>query len=72
MDQDRSPYISYMLRLWIENDRDLERTIRGQAEWRASLEDPHTQEMQVFANIKALFAFLQMETDRRMMIDDTI
>ena len=69
MEQVRLPYISYMLRLWLENDGDLEHAIRGQAEWRVSLEDPRTQEMQVFVDLEALFDFLSKEIKRRAPTD---
>jgi hypothetical protein len=47
-------YISYMLRLW---------RIRSQGKriWRASLESPLTGERWGFADLAALFAFLEKE-----------
>ena len=63
MDQNRLPYISYMLRLWLENDSESDHTIRDGTGWRASLEDPYTQEIQGFADMEALFAFLLKETE---------
>jgi len=71
VDQDRLPYISYMLRLWMENDRGFEHAIRGQAEWRVSLEDPHSQQMQVFVDLEALFDFLLRETER-LVADENV
>ncbi len=62
MDRDPLPYLSYLLRLWLEDGEEHERSTCTQAEWRASLQDPHTQEMQVFANLEALFEFLLKET----------
>lgn len=59
-------YVSYMLRLWLENEQEHEYTARSQGEWRASLEDPHTQEIQVFADLEALFDFLLKETKQRV------
>jgi hypothetical protein len=49
-------YRSYLLRLW-ETGSD------EKAVWRASLENPMTQECQSFASLKALFAFLEAQTD---------
>ena len=43
-------YLAYMLRLWRVGD---DRT------WRASLEDPRTNERYGFADLPALFAFLE-------------
>jgi hypothetical protein len=64
MEQARFTFISYMLRLWLENDQTHGQLVRHQSVWRASLEDPHTQEMQVFADLEALFDFLLSETKR--------
>ncbi len=48
-------YLAYMLRLW---------QISGEGElaWRASLESPRTGERRGFANLDALFAFLEEQT----------
>ena len=43
-------YLAYMLRLWCVGD---DRT------WRASLEDPQTNERYGFADLPALYAFLE-------------
>jgi hypothetical protein len=48
-------YLSYLLRLWREGGE--------KAEWRASLEDPHTGEQTGFASVEALFAFLRQGID---------
>jgi hypothetical protein len=48
-------YQAYMLSLWLANSGD------GRT-WRASLEDPRTGERQAFADLEALFAFLQERT----------
>ena len=51
-----TPYRSYLLRLWLEpNDP---------PEWRAMLESPSSGERHGFASPKALFDFLQQETER--------
>ena len=64
------PYLSYLLRLWMEDGWEGGQTGCGQGEWRASLQDPHTQEMQVFANLEALFEFLSRETEQRVSTED--
>jgi hypothetical protein len=70
MDHERVPYMSYLLRLWLEDDCEHEHGGRMMCEWRASLQDPHTQEMQVFADLEALFDFLLAETARRTSGED--
>lgn len=51
-----TPYRSYLLRLWLEpNDP---------PEWRAMLESPSSGERHGFANLKAMFVFLEQETER--------
>ncbi len=51
-----TPYRSYLLRLWLEpNDP---------PEWRAMLESPSSGERHGFASLKALFAFVEQETER--------
>jgi hypothetical protein len=47
-------YLSYLLRLWETSDG--EKDI-----WRASVERPGTGERQSFADVQALFDFLQRE-----------
>jgi hypothetical protein len=44
-------YVSYLLRLWLAEDRD-------QPLWRASLENTHTGERMGFASLEALMAYL--------------
>lgn len=70
MDHERSPYMSFLLRLWLEDGGELKCTDRFLGEWRASLEDPHTQAMQVFANLEALFDYLLQEAARRASGED--
>ncbi len=56
----RSRYVSYLLRLWQTHD--------GETwVWRASLESPGTGDRHGFANLKALFAFLEMQTDASLI-----
>jgi len=54
----RASYHAYLLRLW-----------RVQSEphptWRASLEDPHSSEVLVFASLERAYAFLADQIDER-------
>lgn len=47
-----SPYLSYLLRLWLAGDDD-------QPDWRLALVDPQTGEARGFASLEELTAFLQ-------------
>jgi Rps23 Pro-64 3,4-dihydroxylase Tpa1-like proline 4-hydroxylase len=47
-------YLSYLLRLWREEHG-------GQFIWRASLETPGLDKRQAFADLAALFAFLEAQ-----------
>ncbi len=52
----RSPHLVYLVRCWpVETEN-------GPV-WRASVEDPHNAERHNFANLDALFAFLERETE---------
>ena len=65
MNQQRR-YLAYMLRLWRESAGDLPGgdLPRGEAPlWRASLERPQSDELQGFASLADLFAFLEKETE---------
>ena len=64
MNREQGRYLSYLLRLWQSESR-------GEGSWRASLEDPHTGERKGFANLRALFTFLEQETGHRVR-DQTI
>lgn len=55
MTHEAPDYLSYLLRLWRAGSAD-------QPHWRATLENPHTGERQVFADLASLFAFLQEKT----------
>lgn len=52
MSHQRQDYLAYLLRLWRAD------TKQGPV-WRASLDSPHTGERQGFADLAALFAFLE-------------
>ena len=49
-------YVSYLLRLWRETGAE-------EAQWRASLQNPHTGERTGLASIGDLLAFLEEETE---------
>ncbi len=51
-------YLSYLLRLWQEGGGVPE-------QWRASLESPMSGELQGFASLEELFAFLEKKTRSR-------
>lgn len=55
MTRNAPDYLCYLLRLWRAGSAD-------QPHWRATLENPHTGERQVFADLVSLFAFLQEKT----------
>lgn len=48
-------YQIYLLTIWEERSRDLERSVQ----WRFSLEDPHTGQRRGFASLEALMAALK-------------
>ncbi len=48
-------YHSYLIRLWRDMSAD-------GADWRASLQDPHTGERRGFASLESLFAYLRAQT----------
>ncbi len=52
---EKSRYLSYLLRLWQENGGDLPL-------WRASLERPQEVDRLGFASLAELFAYLEEET----------
>jgi hypothetical protein len=54
-------YLSYLLRLWRENDSVGAHGV-DRAVWRASLERPQAAERQGFASLEELFVFLREET----------
>jgi hypothetical protein len=49
-------YLAFMLRMW-------QATSDGRLVWRASLESPHTGERQGFANLHALYEFLERRAE---------
>ncbi len=59
MDDGRGRYLAYMLRLWVVNGD-------GTSGWRASLESPHTGERYGFADLEALFRFLEEKMEKTL------
>ncbi len=62
-------YLSYLMRLWQDNDDDTHRPEgrcldpgKGQAAWRVSLESARTGKRRSFANLEDLLAFLRQQT----------
>lgn len=45
-------YTSYLLRIWMRRDPENDG-------WNASLEDPHTHEIQIFNSIESLYLYLR-------------
>ena len=65
MSDNKPIYMSYLLRLWEENDHEKIAEKVSAPVWRASLEDAFTHELHGFEGLEALFDFLSMETKRR-------
>jgi hypothetical protein len=64
----QSDYLSYLLRLWrVSEDRGARRG--GEANWRASLESPHSGERVGFAELEELFDFLLRQTGLASDVD---
>ena len=64
MPQDRPRYLSYLLRLWQVKGR------QGWT-WQASLESPATGKRRGFQTIDDLAAFIQEQTGRETLPDDS-
>ncbi|MCO6450199.1 MAG: hypothetical protein J5I90_05365 [Caldilineales bacterium] len=67
MTQNHNRYMSFLLRLWLENDQASQQPGQCRGLWRVSLEDPHTQDMRVFEKLADLFEFLSQETERQAL-----
>lgn len=63
MPNERPEYLSYLLRLWRENDADQCHCHTGPTVWRATIENALTGEWQGFHGLDALFTFLRRATD---------
>jgi hypothetical protein len=59
MSEEPDAYQAYLLRLWRVQ-------YKRKWEWRASLENPHTGERQVFGGLPQLFAFLSERCEGRV------
>lgn len=57
MSEERSAYLSYVLRLW--------QSSREDQSWHASLTDPVSGERYGFGSLEALFSYLCEQTQRR-------
>jgi hypothetical protein len=55
MSGDKSRYLAFLVRMWQPGDE-------GKPVWRASVDNPHTAERHYFADLEALFAFLEEQT----------
>lgn len=64
MNQQSTPYIAYLLRLWQESHN-------GQTVWRASLEDAQSGKLHGFGSLAALFAFLESQATQRDRQEDS-
>jgi len=59
MSDETHDYQAYLLRLWRTRSK-------GQWQWRASLESPHTGERQSFTGLEQLIAFLRERCDSQI------
>ncbi len=55
MSEESLNYMAFLVRLW-QPDRN------GVSSWRASVDNPHTAERHYFADLAALFTFLEEQT----------
>jgi hypothetical protein len=63
MDKERPSYLSYLLRLWREENHG-KALDANEATWRASLESARTGEKRTFASLDDLLDFLRKQMDR--------
>jgi hypothetical protein len=59
MNSEPDGYQTYLLRLWRAR-------YKGQWQWRASIESPHTGERQWFADLDQLLTYLNEQCDRQV------
>ena len=60
------PQLVYVVRLW-QSD------LTEQATWRASVQNPGTEERHIFANLEEFFAFVEEQTrTAKVTSDDTL
>ncbi len=62
MPREQPDYLSYLLRLWRDDEDGGIHRGKDQVAWRASLENSLTGKRQGFRSLDDLFAFLQQET----------
>ena len=62
MNEEKRPYISYLLRLWQVKEK-------GKLVWRASVECPHTGQLTGFTKLSELWRFLQQQTATSLQIE---
>jgi|GEM_PF-1001361 len=55
MPGDESQYVAFLVRLWRAGHN-------GESVWHASVDNPHTAERHYFADLEALFTFLEEQT----------
>ena len=58
----RQTSFSYVMRMW-KSERD------GESVWHASLQNPHTEERHIFADLAALLSFLKEKTEENSRED---
>jgi hypothetical protein len=63
MSDDKSRYLAFLVRMWQSSDE-------SEPIWRASVDNPHTAERHYFADLEALFAFLEEQTASRSTLSD--
>jgi hypothetical protein len=63
MSEEPPRYLAYMLRMW-------QASSDGRMVWRASLESPHTGERQGFADLRALYDFLESRAEESALPTD--
>jgi hypothetical protein len=70
MTKEHPDYVSFMLRLWRENDEEEREHGAIEQVWRASLESSRTGEHWGFASLCELFAFLRRQTGAVEEVDE--
>jgi hypothetical protein len=62
MTREPPAYLSFLVRLWRTSHRERSRSGDEGLVWRASLQSPLTDEIEVFASLEELFDFLRCRT----------
>ena len=78
MSGEKSDYLSYLMRLWQDNDDDMQcpegralHVRKGRMVWRASLESARTGRRRSFASLDDLLAFLRQQTGVMPVAEDS-